>query len=138
MERIPSEVRDRLERARGARVDLWVDPAGPGGARIVVVLLCEGEPPLGITVERLFEAQWPFGAPPALRVLWRMQSVVRDVRLSTVRSFVLPGSDPAVRIEVELDGAATLVFEGATLHLGPVAPSAAPAVEPSSLDLFEA
>ena len=138
MERIPFEVRDRLVRARGARVDLWVDPGGPGGVRVVVVLLIEGEPPLGITIERLFEAQWPFGAPPALRVLWRMQSLVRDVRLSTVRSFVLPGSDPAVRIEVELDGAAMLALEGATLHLGPVAPPAAAAVESSSLEGFEA
>jgi hypothetical protein len=138
MERIPTEVRDRLERARGARVDLWVDPGASGGVRVLVVLVLEAEPPLGITIDRLFEAEWPLGGAPALRILWRMQSVVRAVRLSIVQSFVLPGSDPAVRVEVELEGAATLVFEGAALQLGPVPPPSGPPIEVSALEGFEA
>lgn len=120
MENVPVEVRARIDRAKGAPVDLWIEPEWPGGMRVVVVLRTHNEPPLGITIDRLFEAQWPFADTPRLRVAWRMQAIARDVRLSTVQSFQLPGSDPAVRVEVELDGAATLAFEGAMMHIGPV------------------
>lgn len=120
MQSIPVEVRERIERAKGMPIDLWVEPQWPGGVRVVVVFRTEKEPPLGITIDRLFEAQWPFADVPRLRVAWRMQATARDVRLSTVQSFQLPGSDPAVRVEVDLDGAATLAFEGALMHIGPV------------------
>jgi hypothetical protein len=120
MENVPIEVTARIERARGVPMDLWVEPQWPGGVRVVLVFHTPNEPPLGITVDRLFEAQWPFAQPPQLRVGWRMQSVVKDIRLSTVQSFLLPGSEPAVRVEVELEGIASLAFEGAMLHIGPV------------------
>jgi hypothetical protein len=120
MENVPVEVRERIDRAKGAPVDLWIDPQWPGGIRVVVVFRIENEPPLGITIDRLFEAQWPFADTPRLRIAWRMQSIARDVRLSTVQSFQWPGSDPAVRVEVDLDGAPMLAFEGAMMHIGPV------------------
>lgn len=120
MENVPVEVRARIERAKGTPVDLWIEPQWPGGVRVVVVFRTENEPPLGITIDRLFEAQWPFADTPRLRVAWRMQSIARDVRISTVQSFQLPGSDPAVRVEVDLEGAASLAFEGAMMHIGPV------------------
>lgn len=120
MQNVPIEVTARMQRARGAPVDLWVEPSGPGGVRVVLVFHTPGEPPLGITVDRLFEAQWPFAQPPQLRVGWRMQTVAKDIRLSTVQSFSLPGSDPSVRVEVEFEGLPSLAFEGAMLHIGPV------------------
>ncbi|MBL8680029.1 MAG: hypothetical protein JNK05_12720 [Myxococcales bacterium] len=120
MQNVPIEVTARMERARGAPVDLWVEPQWPGGVRVVLVFHTPGEPPLGITVDRLFEAQWPFAKPPQLRVGWRMQTAAKDIRLSTVQSFTLPGSDPAVRVEVEFEGLPSLAFEGAMLHIGPV------------------
>jgi hypothetical protein len=135
MQNVPIEVSARLARARGAPVDLWVEPEWPGGVRIALVFRIEGEPPLGITVDKLYEATWPFAQPPRLRVGWRMQSVARDLRLSTVQSFVLPGSDPAVRVEVDLEGAAPMAFEGAVLHIGPVPPPAKPR-EPSPEVLY--
>jgi hypothetical protein len=120
MQDVPVEVRERIERAKGTPVDLWIEPEWPGGMRVVVVFRTENEPPLGVTIDRLFEAQWPFAGTPRLRVAWRMQAIARDVRISTVQSFQLPGSDPAVRLEVELEGAAPLAFEGAVMHIGPV------------------
>lgn len=121
MQNVPEEVRARIERAKGVGVDLWIEPQWPGGMRVVLVFRTPDEPPLGLTVDRLFEAQWPFADVPKLRLAWRMESVATDIRIATVQSFQLPGSDPAVRVEVDLEGGGKLAFEGAILHIGPVA-----------------
>ncbi len=129
MQQMPPEVLARLDRVRGAPVDLWVEPEATGGMRATVVFRLEREPPLGVTVHRLFEVQWPFGGTPTLRIPWRMTSVAKAVRFSTVQSFQLPGSDPAVRVEVDLEGMSTIVLEGAQLTIGPVPP---PAIAPGA------
>jgi hypothetical protein len=71
-----------------------------------------------------------------------MTSVAKAVRFSTVQSFQLPGSDPAVRVEVDLEGMSTLVLEGAQMTIGPVAgpaPGAMPEqATPSSMSGFDA
>ncbi|MDP3276144.1 MAG: hypothetical protein Q8Q09_13175 [Deltaproteobacteria bacterium] len=133
MENVPVEVSQRLEGARGAPLDLWVEPDAPGGVRVTLVFHVQGQQPLGVTVHRLFEAQWPFGGRPVLRVVWRLQSLVRDLRLSTVQNFALPGSDPAVRVDVELDGAAAIGLEGAQITIGPVPPPGSAAKSPVNL-----
>lgn len=122
MQQMPPEVTARLDRARGAPVDLWVEPEAPGGVRATLVFRIDREPPLGVTVSYLYEAQWPFGATPTLRVPWRMSSIAKAVRFSTVQSFQLPGSNPAVRVEVDLEGSSTIVLEGGQMTIGPVPP----------------
>ncbi len=131
MDTLPSNVSQRLAALRGAHLVLLYEPYGR--ARVSLFLHPPGQPPLTITLDGIREARWPFAFYPSLRIPYRFASVARDVRFAMSKSFVTQGPRQSARIEVDLEGAASLVFEAEGVTIGPLGPVAPPPPPPTSI-----
>ena len=89
--------------------------------RVVLSFQAPNDVPLTVTIQALREATWGLSRAPKLRLAWRFASLVKLVTFSAVKSFVPGDSTETVRVEVAMEGAPALAFEGQGMMIGPLA-----------------